>query len=60
MVVSNDRDDLKKLGIAGGSEIQARVVLLLVNAHRIVHRVFDVLVSNAMFRADSWISTEEL
>ncbi len=48
-VVTNDRDDLKKIGIPSRPEIQPRVVVLVVNAHYVLDHVFDVLIGHAMF-----------
>jgi hypothetical protein len=43
-VVANDRPDLEQIGIASWSEVQARVVFLVVDAHRVRCGMVDVLV----------------
>jgi hypothetical protein len=59
-VVTNDRDDLKKLGIASWSEIQARVVVSVVNLIALSIACSMSSSATPCFRADEWISTREL
>jgi len=45
-VVAHDRDDLEQLGVAGGADVEAGVVVLIVDRERMRRRVFDVLIGD--------------
>jgi hypothetical protein len=47
-VVTNDRDDLEQLGVPRPSDVEASVVVLVVDRHRILGRMLDVLVGDSV------------
>jgi hypothetical protein len=47
-VVAQDRHDLEQIGATGRPEIEAGVVVLVVDSERVSHRVFDVLVGDSV------------
>lgn len=48
LVVTNDRDDLKQFAVPSRPEAQTGVVVLIVDRHRILRCMPDVLVSDAV------------
>jgi len=47
-VIANDCHDLEQIGSARRPEVEAGVVALLVDRHRVGHGVLDVLVGDAV------------